>query len=123
MGTGILLNDGKGKFNFKRLPKEAQFSAMYGIEISDFDEDGNKDIVLGGNLYRVKPEVGRYDGSYGIFLKGDGSGNFTSVPQLNSGLVIDGEVRDFALIRSKGANLLMVARNNDSVLFLKIKKK
>lgn len=122
LGTGILLNEGDGRFNFKRLPVEAQFSTMYAIEISDFDGDGNKDVLLGGNLYGVKPEVGRYDASCGVFLKGDGSGDFKSVSPVNSGLVIDGEVRDFTLIKSNGNNLLMVARNNDSVLFFKTNK-
>lgn len=121
LGTGILLNDGKGKFTFSRLPVEAQISPMYAIEIDDFDLDGNQDILLGGNLYNVKPEAGRYDASYGIFLKGDGHGKFIAVPSLNSGLKIDGEVRDFVMLKSKGRNLLLVARNNDSVSFYKTK--
>jgi enediyne biosynthesis protein E4 len=119
LGTGILINDGKGKFKFKRLPVEAQFSQMYAIEISDFDLDGNLDILLGGNLYGVKPEAGRYDASYGVFLKGDGAGTFKTVASINSGFVVDGQIRDFTLIKSKDSNLLMVARNNDSVLFLR----
>jgi len=121
LGSGILQNDGKGKFVFKRLPMEAQFSTMYAIEISDFDLDGNTDIVLGGNLYRVKPEAGRYDATYGVFLKGDGKGGFKSVSLSNSGLVLDGEVRDFTMLKSMGKNFLMVARNNDTILFFKTK--
>ncbi len=121
LGTGVLMNEGNGTLIFKRLPIEAQFSAVYAIEVSDFDSDGNVDILLGGNLYRVKPEAGRYDGSYGVFLKGDGKGGFKSVTPLKSGLSIHGEVRDFTMIKSAGANFLMVARNNDAVLFYKTK--
>lgn len=121
LGTGILINDGKGKFVYKRLPVEAQFSTMYALEIADFDQDGNIDILLGGNLYRVKPEAGRYDASYGLFLKGDGKGGFNSVSSTDSGLRIEGEVRDFALIKSKGQTLIVVARNNDTVLLFKTK--
>lgn len=121
LGTGILLNDGKGKFSFKRLPVEAQFSTMYAVEILDFDNDGNQDIILGGNLYKVKPEAGRYDASYGILLKGDGNGNFKSVSSTESGLALDGEVRDFTFITVNGQKVLMVARNNDSILFFKTK--
>jgi len=47
---------------------------MYGVMVDDIDRDGNLDVMMGGNLYRVKPEVGRYDASYGVFLKGDGKG-------------------------------------------------
>lgn len=121
LGTGILLNEGTGKFSFKRLPVEAQYSTMYAIEISDFDGDGNKDILLGGNLYGVKPEAGRYDASYGVFLKGDGAGNFKSVSSAHTGFEIDGEVRDFIKIKSNGNNLLLAIRNNDSILFFKTK--
>jgi len=119
--TGIILNDGKGTFTFKSLPVEAQFSTMYAIEVFDYDQDGNLDILLGGNLYRVKPEAGRYDASYGVILKGNGSGEFKSVTSQNSGLSIDGEVRDFTRIDIAGAKLLVVARNNDSMLFYKIR--
>lgn len=121
LGTGVFWNDGKGHFQFKRLPLDAQLSRMYAIYVSDFDGDGNKDILLGGNLYNVKPEAGRYDATYGVYLSGDGKGNFNSVKSSESGLFIDGEVRDFAPIKIKGVNLLMVGRNNDSIVFLKTK--
>ncbi|HRG78055.1 MAG TPA: VCBS repeat-containing protein [Cyclobacteriaceae bacterium] len=121
LGTGIIINDGEGKFSFRRLPVEAQFSTMYAIEVLDYDEDGYVDILLGGNLYGVKPEVGKYDASYGVFLKGDGTGNFKSIPAKESGLIIDGEVRDLTMIKANGTNLLLVARNNNSILFFKTK--
>ena len=92
--TCILLNEGQGKFALKPLPYEAQISPVYGIEIFDLNGDGHQDILLGGNLYRAKPEVGRYDASYGVCLNGDGNGNFRSVPAKDSGLKMDGEVRD-----------------------------
>jgi enediyne biosynthesis protein E4 len=121
LGTGVLLNDGSGKFTFTRLPGEAQFSSMYAIEIFDFDNDGYDDIVLGGNLYRVKPEAGRYDASYGAFLKGDGKGGFIALSPRNSGFSIAGEIRDFVSLNVAGEHVLMVARNNDTLLFFKTK--
>lgn len=119
--TGLLINDGKGNFLFRALPEVAQCSPMYAISVFDFDGDGKLDIILGGNLYRVKPEAGRYDASFGAFLKGDGKGNFTSIPTLNSGLLLDGEVRDFSILKIKDSSVLIVMRNNDSPLFFKIK--
>ena len=120
LSTGVIINDGTGKFAFKALPAEAQFSVAYAIEVFDFDGDGKIDILLGGNQYRVKPEMGRYDASYGTLLKGDGAGGFRCVPSRVSGLLIDGEVRDFSWISTGGIRHLMVARNNDSLLFYKI---
>ena len=120
LSTGILFNDGKGKFTLRGLPIEAQFSTMYAIEIFDFDRDDNLDILLGGNLYRVKPEAGRYDASFGLFMKGDGKGGFSTVDSKSSGFFVDGQVRDMEVIKIGKTDFLLVARNNDSIQFLKI---
>jgi len=121
--TSLLVNDGKGKFVLKHLPPEAQLSPMYGIEIKDIDGDGNQDILLGGNLYRTKPEVGRYDASFGTYLKGDGKTNFISIGSKESGFKIDGEVRDFISIKTSKGDLILASRNNNSVVVLKENKK
>lgn len=115
MRTSVLVNEGKGKFSLKPLPVEAQLSPNYGILIRDFDQDGHQDIILGGNLYGVKPEIGRFDSSYGLFLKGDGKNNFKSVLTRQSGLKLEGEIRDFQVIKVKGKEVLLVARNNDAL--------
>jgi hypothetical protein len=121
LGSGIIINNGKGAFTFKLLPVEAQMSPIYAISIEDYNNDGNVDILIGGNQYRVKPEMGRYDASYGLYLKGDGKGNFKSVSALNSGINIDGEVRDIVSIKSSEKKIVLVARNNDSILIFKTK--
>jgi len=113
--TSILINNGDGNFDLKALPVQAQLTPMFGILVDDFDRDGNQDILLGGNLYRVKPEVGRYDASYGLFLKGDGKNNFIPVPNKNSGLSMMGEIRDIISLKVGGRNLIMVVKNNDPV--------
>ena len=116
MRTGILINE-TGKLTFKPLPVEAQFTSIRAIEILDVDADGNQDVLLGGNVYRVKPEVGRYDASYGLLLKGNGKGNFESVKLADSGLLINGEIRDFLKI----GNQIFIAKNNSKLEVIKIK--
>lgn len=118
--SSILINNGKGNFKIEPLPIEAQFSPVFAILVDDLDKDGDIDLLLGGNLYRVKPEVGRYDASYGTFLKGDGRGNFKTVLNRDCGLMIDGEVRDIKRIKVGKDNLIIVARNNDTPIFLKV---
>jgi hypothetical protein len=113
--SSVLLNNGHGGFRIKPLPVEAQFSVMYGIGVNDYDGDGKADILLGGNFYQSKPEAGIYDASYGVLLKGDGKGNFTTVPAAASGFFIKGAVRDMLTIKSKKKNLVLVARNNEPV--------
>ena len=114
MRSSVLMNNGKG-FTIKPLPVEAQFSVMYGIAVNDYDGDGKQDILLGGNFYQSKPEAGIYDASYGVLLKGDGKGNFTTIPATSTGFFVKGAVRDILTIKSKKKNLVLVARNNEPV--------
>jgi len=88
---------------------------VYGIEIDDFDHDGIIDVMTGGNLYKVKPEVGRYDASYGLLLKGDGTGNFKALPAQESGVKVDGEIRDILTLKTSKGSLIIFSRNNDAV--------
>jgi hypothetical protein len=116
----ILLNKGNREsrhpvFTVQPLPPEAQVSPIYGILVHDLDDDGHQDIIVGGNLYNVKPEVGRYDASYGLFLKGQGEGAFKPETYKDSGLFLEGEVRDFALLKKGKTDVILVIRNNDSL--------
>ncbi|MEP7108266.1 MAG: VCBS repeat-containing protein [Ferruginibacter sp.] len=113
MRTSIIMNNKDGTFTMKALPMEAQFSTVYGISVNDYDGDGKLDILLGGNFYQGKPEVGIYDASYGLLLKGNGKGNFVSVHSNQSGFFLKGAVRDIITLKSKNRNLVIVARNND----------
>ena len=118
--TSVFINDGKGHFSRKKLPVEAQFSPVYTAVIGDYNGDGKQDILLGGNLYNVKPELGRYDASYGAFLAGDGNGNFRYIPPKTSGLNLDGEIRDFKQVKTSAGKILVVARSNDSLQVFKV---
>ena len=112
----VLINDGKGKLEMKPLPKIAQASPIYAILAKDVDNDGNVDILLGGNLYGAKPEVGRYDANQGLMLKGDSTGNFTALTSAQSGFFVDGEMRDLVAIKVGNKTVIMAARNNDSLV-------
>lgn len=117
--TSVWVNSGDDSFERKDLPMHAQFSPVYAILPNDFDADGNVDLLMGGNLYRAKPEAGIYDGSYGILLLGDGKGNFTAVPSPRSGICIKGELRSLKKISAGTENLVLGAMNNDAPLILK----
>jgi hypothetical protein len=109
----IFINDGTGHFSMRALPVETQFSTVMAARTGDFNSDGNIDLLLGGNLYHVKPEVGRYDASYGHFLEGDGQGGFKVVPPFHSGFRLEGEIRDIQSIQTPAGTVLVVARSND----------
>jgi hypothetical protein len=109
----------KGKLVAHSLPVQADFSPVYAIQSGDFNQDGNMDLLLCGNVDQVRIKIGKIDANYGVLLTGDGKGNFNYVPQLQSGLKIKGCVRDIIQLHSKeGVNLLMVGLNNQSPVFL-----
>jgi hypothetical protein len=114
----VLFNNKKGGFTVEELPVEAQFSPVYGIAVQDFDGDHKKDILLGGNFYQAKPEVGINNASYGLLLKGDGRGAFSSVPMGESNIFIKGAVRDILVVKSLKKNLVAISKNNSTVEIL-----
>jgi hypothetical protein len=116
--SAILWNN-NGSFDLVALPIEAQFSPVFGIVADDLDEDGKTDIWLGGNFYALKPQVGRMNASKGVFLKGNGGKSFTYVSPQESGIKVEGEVRDAGIILVNGSKHLIVGRNNASILVFK----
>lgn len=115
--TTVWINEGNFEFVQHRLPIEAQISPVYAVAARDFDMDGDIDILLGGNLHKVQPEVGIYDASYGVYLENQGGLDFRFVPD-GRGLRLPGEIRDIQVL---GDKVLMV-RNNDSIVSFKFKK-
>lgn len=113
--SSVFINSGNGFTNLE-LPIEAQFSNVFAIEIDDFNDDGLKDIILGGNLYNVKPEVGRYDANYGQILLGSKELKFKVASHKKSGLLFKGQVRDFSTFKNlMGDDYLLVLNNSDSL--------
>ena len=117
--TSLFINDGTGHFTREPLPVEVQFSPVYAAAVGDFNNDGNADILLGGNLYNVKPELGRYDASYGSFLIGDGKGGFSYMPAKSSGFHLDNEVRNIMEVKTTKDKIVVVARSNDPLQIFK----
>lgn len=117
--SAIMMNLGDGKFEVKPLPRMAQRSWIYGILVTDINGDGVEDLILGGNLSGAKPEVGKYDASYGDVLLGQGDGTFNFQPNALHGLQLHGDIRDFHTLEISGQRMLMVVKNNDAVEFWK----
>lgn len=115
----VLINKGSGNFEPKHLPNMAQRSWLYTVLVDDVNEDGIPDLIMGGNLYGAKPEVGQYDGSYGEVLLGNGDGTFKYWPNRLHGLKLDGEIRDLHIVNIKGQKNLMVVKSNAAVEFWK----
>ena len=114
--TSYLENMGDGTFKLKKLPVVTQYAPVYGIHISDYNMDGNLDILMAGNFYGTRVKYGRYDANKGVCLLGDGRGNFSAVSSAVSGIRIDGEVRDIIDVKiASGGKLLILAKNNEAI--------
>lgn len=114
--TSYIENLGNDSFRIKSLPVEAQFSPVFSLYSEDFDMDGIPDLVLGGNFNAISANFGMYDASYGLFLKGNGRGDFHPLEPGESGWIIKGEVRDIQKIKlADGRTLMLVARNNEKI--------
>ena len=114
LASGIFFNQGK-KFTFQPLPDRAQFSPVFAIHAGDFDQDGFVDIITGGNFSQSKPEVGTYKAGFGSLFKGIGDGTFDFVPNHQAGFRIPGDIRNVLEISIGDKNVLVFARNNDSI--------
>ncbi len=120
LSNAVALNRGNGRFDLRPLPIEAQFAPVYASLAADFDGDGHIDLLAAGNFYGVTPVQGRYDASYGLLLRGDGTGQFLAVDLESANLLIEGQVRHMALLsRANGERLILVARNGDRLQILR----
>jgi enediyne biosynthesis protein E4 len=120
--TCVYLGDGKGHFRCQPLPLMAQLAPVFGILVTDLNGDGIADIFMGGNFYALKPEVGRYDASYGTTLLGKPNHEFSYSLPLASGLFVRGEVRDIKSITTRKQSYIVVARNNEALQIFARKK-
>jgi hypothetical protein len=57
--------------------------------------------------------------SYGLLLRGDGTGHFTPVSTRESGFLVAGQARDIQRVRTRRGELYVVTRNNDRPLIFR----
>ncbi|AVR45598.1 type IV secretion protein Rhs [Christiangramia fulva] len=118
----IYLENKGNHFEKHELPMKAQFSAIEGINIFDFNNDNIQDILLTGNYYPFKVEYGPVDASKGLLLLGKGNGEFDCVPENKLGVWIEGDVRDAEFLSNNKGIYIIVSKNSDSIQVLKLNK-
>lgn len=92
----VFLNTGSG-FRAIELPREAQFTPAFSVNVADLDGDGHEDVFLSQNFFDVHPETTRIDAGLGLWLQGDGSGKLVTVQADRSGIKVHGQQRGAAL--------------------------
>lgn len=110
--SSVFINQGKGKFELRHLPIQAQAAPVYGILVQDFDEDGHLDLLLSGNSSSSHYEYGSIDALGGLLLMGKGDGSFIALSSAQSGFDITTAGRALSLIQSNESPLIIAANNN-----------
>lgn len=113
--SAVLENKGGGTFAWHELPIEAQAAPIYAIALADLNQDGLLDLILGGNQSYTRLKIGKIDANYGLVLLNQGQFSFRAMPQWQSGLQVQGDVRDIVLIRKESETLLLFGRNNKPI--------
>ena len=102
-------------FDSRVLPIQAQFSPVYAITSFDVDQDGDKDLIMGGNETYARVRIGKTDANKGFVFLNDGKGEFKFLSQDQCGLNGDGDVRDFEIISSGTQTHLLLSENGQPV--------
>ncbi len=117
LGSALCYGDGKGSFKMEDLPKDLQLAPVCSIGKTL----QTNEFLLGGNLFEAPPYEGRYDAQpFALFNFNKNSIN--RIHQRNFD-IIKGQVRDIKWINTAYGKVLLVARNNEKLLFYKPKLK
>ncbi len=118
LSSSIFVNDGNGHFQRMDLPDELQMAPiMCFTSISSLPHT----FLAAGNFYGVLPYEGRYDALLPtVFSFNKGKAIIDQKMDLPS---VHGEMRDAKWLNGiDGSKILVLARNNDSLAFFKIRK-
>ena len=100
-------------FTFTPLPLAAQFSKIYGIAVEDFDNDSIQDLLIAGNFYPYRVQLGSADASLGLLLKGGADHSYMPIKPSESGCYVGGDVRAMVTVNDKTNNRRFVFGKND----------
>jgi hypothetical protein len=120
--ANIYLENKGNRFEIHRLPNMAQISSINQILVDDYDKDGYSDALIIGNLHASEVETPRNDAGIGLFLKGNGKGQFEPILSRESGFYVPGDAKDMAKITIGNKDYLVVAKNSDFLQFIRIIK-
>jgi len=114
LGSGLLINGKNGSLSFRRLPRLAQLSPIFGSVVTELNGDTSPDIILVGNSFAPQTRTGRMDGGIGLVLLGQPGGTFTVLPPHESGFIVPGDAKALALLDADtdGRQDLLIGSNN-----------
>lgn len=114
LASSYIENKGDGSFRISELPLKTQVAPVFGMITKDVDQDGFLDVVGVGNSYSTEVTTGRYDALVGLYLRGNGRGEFV-LKGLDSGFFVDGDAKGIASLELNEKQLWLITQNNDSL--------
>lgn len=117
----IAINNGNGQFNIQKLPAELQLSSVNAVYCTDLTGDGKPDIVFGGNEYGFLPQFERLDAGRGGVLINKGNAQFKLLSSEESGVDLDGQIRDIREIKGGKDRHIIFLRNDMHPVLFKVK--
>ena len=110
--SALVINQGQDGFTLQALPPDLQSAPIYAFYAYSQDDDQIPDILAMGNAGINTPAIGNQKASLGYFLQGLGDGRFRSLPLHETGLHIEGEVRDIQPLKVHHQTWILIAKNN-----------
>ncbi len=111
----ILLKNTDSGFALRPLPAPAQWTPIQDFLVDDVDGDGRLDILAVGNAYDTESVAGQYDAMTGLFLKGNGRGQFQPLLFPKSGFLADGDCKSMIRLKSSKKSFYVVSANKGAL--------
>lgn len=118
----LLFENTGNSFIKKDLPTQAQWSKVYSIASVDVNKDGLSDLIMGGNESYVRVRLGRNCSGHGMVFLNKGNGNFEYLPNQQSGVILNGDVRELKIIKGSTQTTLVAGSVGNSIQTFIIKK-
>jgi hypothetical protein len=115
----IAINNSNKGFTVQPLPYQLQLSSIQALVVDDINNDGNKDILAAGNFFDLLPQFCSIDASYGNLLLGNGKGGFDVASPQQSGISINGQIKQVLPLNVKNQAGFLLLQNNQYPVYLR----
>src|SRR6185295_2628692 len=122
LGSASCWGDCEGRFKINDLPTRLQEAPIFSFQTITYAQPGENLYMAPGNFFDVIPYEGRYDAQPLALFSCHGSDSIEYFPRSDLASV-NGQVRDIKWLNiPKYGDIMVVARNNDSLLLLHYNK-
>ena len=115
----IALNNSNKGFSVQALPYQLQLSSVQSLVVEDMNGDGNVDILAAGNFFDLLPQFCSIDASYGNLLLGNGKAGFSVASPQQSGVSINGQIKQILPLRLNNQLGYLFLQNNDYPVYFR----